>query len=252
MTHSKKKVKTFKHSGDLGDIIYSLAAIKHLGGGILLLDTTGGLEEEWCKKQCIDGKTKFNKIGFDFIRSLIEAQDYIEECREWSPEDKVDVNLNGFREKFSDPNSRSKTKNLLDLHMDFLGLDEWDPNKAWLQETSKTSHDRKIIVCRSPRMQSNYPWFQSNKFLFRDQAIFMGLDKEHEFFEWTFGIEIPHVKVSNALEMLNYIAACDLFVGNSTFALSLAIGLGSVDIIQEVEHHFPTTVFDGKRNMRYI
>lgn len=245
-------MKTFKHSGDMGDIIYCLPAIKKMGGGILLLDTTGGIGEPWCEGQCIDGKTKFNKTAFDFIKPLIEAQEYIHECREWTPEDKVDVNLNGFRQKFSDPNSRSKTKNLLDLHMDYLGLDEWDPNEAWLKETEKVPHDRKIIVCRSPRMQSNFPWFQSNKFLFRDQAIFMGLDKEHEFFEWTFGIEIPHVKVDNALDMLNKISACDMFIGNSTFALALAIGLGDVKIIQEVETHFPTTVFQGKESMQYV
>ena len=245
-------MKTFKHSGDLGDIVYSLPAIKKMGGGSLLLDTTGGKGESWCEKQCIDGKTKFNKVSFNFIQPLIEAQEYIRECREWSPEDKVDVNLNGFREKFSDPNSRSKTKNLLDLHMDYLNLDEWDPNEPWLVGTEKAELDRKIIVCRSPRMQSNYPWFQSNKFMFRDSAVFVGLDKEHEFFEWTFGITIPHIKVSNALEMLNYISSCDIFIGNSTFALSLAIGLGSIKVIQEVESHFPTTVFKGKRNMQYV
>lgn len=245
-------MKTFKHSGDMGDIIYSLAAIKHMGGGTLLLDTSGGEDEYWCKRQCIDGKTKFDKTSFKFIEPLISAQDYIVECREYVSGEKVDVNLNNFRAKFNDPNSRSKTKNLLDLHMDFLELPEWNPNEAWLKESEKVPNEREIIVCRSPRMQSNFPWFQSNKFLFRDKAVFMGLDKEHEFFEWTFGITIPHVKVKNALDMLNRISTCSLFVGNSTFALSLAIGLGAINIIQEVEQHFPTTVFPGKRNMQYI
>lgn len=245
-------MKTFKHSGDMGDIIYSLATVKKMGGGILLLDTTGGEDEPWCKNQCIDGKTKFNKKSFEFIEPVISAQKYISKCREYIPGEKIDVNLNQFRSKFNDPNSRSKTKNLLDLHLDAFGLPEHDPNEPWLVPTSRIILDRKIIVCRSPRMQSNFPWFQSNKFLFRDKAVFIGLDKEHEFFEWTFDIKIPHYKVKDSLDMCNLIAGCDLFVANSTFALSLAIGLGDVAIIQEVEQHFPTTFFKGKRNMEYV
>lgn len=34
--------KTFKHSGDLGDIIFALPAVRALGGGILYLDPDGG------------------------------------------------------------------------------------------------------------------------------------------------------------------------------------------------------------------
>ena len=88
--------------------------------------------------------------------------------------------------------------------------------------------------------------------MFRDKAIFVGLPKEHEFFEWTFDIKIPHQKVKDSMELCNIISGCELFVANSTFALSLAIGLGNVDIIQEVEQHFPTTYFPGKKNMRYV
>lgn len=242
-------MKTFKHSGDMGDIIYSLPAIKTMGGGILLLDTTGGEDEYWCKKQCMDGKTKFSKRGFNFLKPLLDVQDYIHECREWTPEDNVDVNLNGFREKFSDPNSRSKNKNLLDLHLDYLDLPEWDPNTPWLTCTEKKVYDKKIVVARSPRYQCNYPWFQSNKFNFRDKGVFIGIPKEHKYFEWTFDVKIDYIDNVDALDMANQIAGCELFVGNSSFPLSLAIGLGFVEIIQE---HFPSTIFDGKKNMRYV
>ena len=36
---------TFKHSGDLGDIIFALPAVRALGGGTLLLDPQGGASE---------------------------------------------------------------------------------------------------------------------------------------------------------------------------------------------------------------
>lgn len=243
--------KTFKHSGDMGDIIYSLATIKRLGGGTLYLDITGGADEPTCKAQCIDGKTKFNKTSYEFIKPVIEVQDYIKEVKIFNGE-KIDYNLNNFRYKFSDPNARSKTRNLLDLHLDYFRLPEWDPNEAWLKVSDPIKLERNTIVSRSPRMQCNFPWFQSNKFNFRDKAIFIGLPKEHEYFEWTLDIKIPYRPVENALEMARILAGCKSFVANSTFSLSLAIGLGTVPIVQEVEQHFPTTYFKGKTNMNYV
>lgn len=244
--------KTFKHSGDLGDIIYSLPVIKTLGGGTLYLDITGGEDEPSCRAQCMDGKTKFNKISYDFIKPLIEVQPYIKEVKIYQKGQKIDYNLNLFRYKFADPNSRSKTKNLLDLHMEAFGLPEWDPNEPWLFVDNPIKLERKTIVTRSPRMQSNFPWFQSNKFKFRDNAIFLGLPKEHEFFEWTFDIKIPYHPVKDALEIAKILKGAKALAANSTFILSVAIGLGTVPIVQEVEPHFPTTVFLGKTNMNYI
>jgi len=244
-------MNTFKHSGDMGDIIYSLATIKQLGGGALYLDTTGGADEMSCSRQCIDGKTKFNQKSFDFIKSLIEAQPYINSVNIFNGEN-VTHNLNNFRYKFADPNSRSKTKNLLDLHLEAFGLPEWDPNESWLVVDKPVTLSRSTIVCRSPRMQKNYPWFQTNKFKFRDKAIFIGLPKEHEIFEYTLDISIPYHPVDDALEMARVLAGCKSFVANSTFALAIAIGLGTIPIVQEVETNFPTTVFPGKKNMNYI
>lgn len=244
--------KTFKHSGDLGDIIYALPAIKLLGGGTLCLDITGGEDEPICKAQCIDGKTKFNQTSFNFVKPLIESQPYIDSVRIYKKGEHIDYNLNKFRYKFADPNSRSKTKNLLDLHLDAFGLPEWNPNDSWLTIENPIKLDRSTLVSRSPRMQSNFPWFQCQKFKFRDKAIFIGLPKEHEIFEYTFDIKIPHHSVKDALELARVIAGCKAFVANSTFTLSVAIGLGNIPIVQEVEKNFPTTVFQGKLNMNYI
>jgi ADP-heptose:LPS heptosyltransferase len=244
-------IKTFKHSGDLGDIVYSLPTIRKLGGGVLLLDITGGADEPACRSQCIDKKTKFNQVGYEFIAPLLREQAYLQEVRVWNGE-QVDCNLNAFRYKFTDPNARSKTRNLLDLHLDAFGLPPHDPDEGWLTCGEPVRLDRKIVVCRSPRMQSNFPWFVVRKFLFRDRAVFIGLPKEHELFEYTFDVAIPYHPTADALEMARVIAGCEMFVGNSTFALSLAIGLGTVSIVQEVEQHFPTTYFEGKKNMTYI
>lgn len=242
--------KTFKHSGDLGDIIYSLPVIMSAGGGTLYLDITGGEDEPACKSQCMDGKTKFNKTSYDFIKPLIMAQPYINDVKIYDKKSKIDYNLNMFRYKFNKP--RNKNRNLLDLHMEAFGLPEWDPNKPWLFVDEEIKLERKTIVTRSPRMQANYPWFEMNKFNFRDKGVFLGLPKEHEYFEWTFNIKIPYHPVKDALEIAKILKGCTALAANSTFILSVAIALGTVNIFQEVEPHFPTTVFEGKKNMQYF
>lgn len=245
-------MSTFKHSGDLGDIIYSLPTVKALGGGTIFLDCSGGITEDACKKQCNAGKTKFNKNSFDFLKPLLLNQTYITDCKEYSEDNKITYNLDKFRYKFLDPSSRNKNKNLLDMHLETFNLNEYDSNEPWLIPSEKIKLDRKILICRSPRYQANFPWYDSNKYYFRDNAIFIGLEKEHELFEWTFDIKIPYIKVQDALHMCNLISGCELFIANQTFSLSVAIGLGNVNIIQEVDPRVPNVVFPEKRNMQYV
>jgi hypothetical protein len=242
---------TFKHSGDLGDIVYALPAIRKLGGGVLYLDTSGGADEPVCRTQLIDGKTKFSQQGFDFIAPLLRSQPGIESVAVWRGE-AIDYNLNRFRDKLGDPNARSKTKNLLDLHLDAFELPPHDPNEGWLACGEPIRLAKPTVVSRSPRFQTNYPWFVVRKFAFRDTAVFIGLPKEHELFEYTFDIRIEYVPTPDALHMARVIAGSQSFVANSTFALALAVGLGHRSIVQELDPRFPTTWFEGWKNITYI
>ena len=244
-------MKTFKHSGDLGDIIYSLPTIKLLGGGILYLDITGGEDEPICKAQCMDGKTKFNKITYDYIKPLLEIQDYITEVKIYKSE-KIDYNLNNFRYKFADPNSRSKTKNLLDCHLESFNLPVWNSNDSWLKTDNVIKLDRKTIITRTPRYQSNYAWYQSNKFKIRDKCIFVGLPKEHDYFEWALDIKVPYYPTKTALDMARVLSGSNSFITNQTSTLAIAIGLGTVPIAQEVDPRVPNCVFTDKKNMNYF
>jgi ADP-heptose:LPS heptosyltransferase len=83
------------------------------------------------------------------------------------------------------------------------------------------------------------------------EAIFVGMPKEHEYFEWTFGITIPYHKTETVLELAKVIKGSKLFIGNSSFPLALAIGMGHPNIMQEVDPKAPTTVFQNKQ-MTYI
>src|SRR5437763_17035927 len=95
-------VKTFKHSGELGDVIHALPTVRALGGGILYLDPEGG-EKEWIVKEPDKNRTrlKFNAAAIDSVRPLLLLQEYIQEVRCWNGE-AVDYNLDRFRLNISD------------------------------------------------------------------------------------------------------------------------------------------------------
>lgn len=244
-------MKTFKHSGDMGDIIYSLPTIAALGGGVLYLDITGGADEETCRSQCPDGKTKFNQQSFNFLKPLLEIQDYIKEIKIYKGE-RIDFNLNNFRYKFSDPNRRSQSRNLLDLHLDAFNLPEWDHNTPWLKVNKAVKLEKKTIVARTPRYQSSHTWFEGQRSNLENKCIFVGLEKEHDLFEWTFGIKIPFFKIKDALELAEILNGCNHLIANQTSILAIGIGLGSVSIVQEVYTKFPNVVFEKKKNMIYV
>lgn len=244
-------LKTFKHSGALGDIIYSLPTIKNLGGGNLYLDTTGGIGDIHCQRQLHGSTTKFDKNSFEFLYDLLKNQKYLNDIVVWEDQ-KIDYNLNEFRSMYNKPNTRSKTNNIVDLHLQSFNLDSINENEGWIDCGPAINIDKKIIISRSPRMQSSYPWFHSNRHFFSKNAVFVGLEKEHDLFEWTFDVKIEFFKVKNALELCKIIKGCHQFIANSTFTLSLAIGLGDINIIQELDKKEKTSYFPNKMNMLYV
>src|SRR5947208_2662564 len=89
--------KTFKHSGDLGDIIFSLPTVRALGGGVLYLDPTGGELEPLVKEPLkLRTHTKLTAAAIDSLRPLLLLQEYIADVRFWHGE-RVDYNLDEFR-----------------------------------------------------------------------------------------------------------------------------------------------------------
>ena len=47
-------MKTFKHSGDMGDIVFSIPTVRALGGGVLYLDPDGGQESRVVSSMCFE------------------------------------------------------------------------------------------------------------------------------------------------------------------------------------------------------
>jgi hypothetical protein len=236
---------TFKHSGDLGDIVYSLPAVKALGGGTLYLDIDGGREDPFVVDQSINGYTRFNLTGYNLIRPLLMEQPYIRDVRIWKKEP-VEFNLDSTRALNVD-----RKANLAALYMRRFGLDEEFVHTPWLELTSPPIKLHKnVILNRTPRYHCKYTLWELNKEAWLPMCIFIGPPIEHEMFESTFNYKVDYHPTKDALEIAQVLKGAMQLLGNQSLVMAIAIGLG-VSYLQEVYDFSPNCIFK-RENAQYI
>ncbi|MFA4990575.1 MAG: hypothetical protein WC579_01525 [Candidatus Paceibacterota bacterium] len=204
-------MKTFKHSGDCGDIIYSLPAIRELGGGILYLDITSKI-------------TRFRKEQFNMIYPLLIKQSYIKDVKLWNGEN-IDYNLDLFRTM----ENINKT-NLCKLYLKLFKLDTEIANKKWLECEKREISP--VIFARSMRYRQdgyNEKLIKLHKFI--KNSIFIGLPEEHNDFEKRIG-KIKYYPIQNFLEMAEVINGSKLFIGNQSLPFAISEGLHKNNILE--------------------
>lgn len=212
----------FYSSGDIGDIIASLPAIRALGGGHLLIGNgTDGQRESMAGAR------------FDAIKPLLEAQPYIKSV-EWS-NDKSPVthDFSGFRK-----NRGEDGESLADWQWRHIGLKGNADTSPWLSVPKyvpkwSLSWMRAPVFSRSLRYHNTlFPWSDILKLMGHARcAYFIGLEIEFHAFEKAFG-EVHHVHTETLLEVAQIIAECPVFIGNQSAPFWIAAGLG-VNIVQE-------------------
>jgi hypothetical protein len=217
LQEGKDLTATFTHSGDLGDLIYSLPAIRAKGGGHLYLRHSPGktahkMSQEKCNR----------------VRPLLLAQPYIHSVTydDHAPESSLD----GFRDHYG-------AGNLADMHLSTQGLSWEERATAWLTVTPNPSYE--VIFVRTQRYNNlGFDWGRIYR-KYKNKAVFFGLADEHAVFERDVG-HIPRIDETNFLTLAEYIAGSSLYVGNYTSLSAIAEGLKHPRMILEVypqQHH---------------
>jgi len=218
-----KNRKTFMHSGDMGDIIYSLPVIKALGGGKIYLDPS------W-------DKTCFSEEKAHLLMPLLSTQSYITEAALYNGEP-VDYNLNQFRRIGF---RRIGFINLVESHLRAFELPGYLKNEQWLDVGKKRIAE--VVFNRSARYQDvEFPW-QDIVERFKGQSIFVGLQEEHEQFIESFG-QVPFYEVGDFLELAEIINGADLFIGNQSLSFAISEGLHKRNYL-EICKHSPNCNFE--------
>jgi len=225
-------MKTFSHSGNLGDIVWSLPTIKHFGGGELNLIPSGipdAIRKYNNGPVFTEYENRLSPKDFAMIVPLLEAQPYITSLT-FEKNKKFDYDLDLFRGTVG----QAFTKNFIETFAQTFNTPvDYSP---WL--TVEPKKVAKFVVTRTLRYHSNKTttiptWLnllRENKVA--QEGVFVGLPEEHSAFQQLFNIDIPHYKVNNFLELAEVIAGADTFISNATFAYGVAQGLGKKTILE--------------------
>ena len=236
-------MKTFKHSGAAGDLIYGLAVMKHLGGGDFKVHLN---QMDWIGQNYYGSKPdpfhqgRLTQQDFEYMREFLEAQEYISTVSVLdSIKDEVTHNLDRFRAPFA-----SNPGNYIDVYCHVFGVHDKDlratiRNTPWLS-VPKPNPVAPAVFNRSFRWRSdasNEEWMKLRDH-WKGHAVFVGLKDEYEDFRKRFEWDIEYYPTSTQLELASVIAGGNQFFGNQSQALALAFGLGK-DVCCEIRRDLP-------------
>lgn len=208
-------MKTFKHVGKLGDIVWALPFIKEMGGAETLYLYENDLKD-------------FTLKDIEFIKPLLEFQSYIKDIKIWEQES-INFDLSNFREPLS-----ALGGNVLGSFFNLYSKSI--PNKymfdPWLECPSVEQTNNIIVSYRKYEMDDWERMFIPHNFYFdllnknlETTGLFVGTEEEHHLFNKTYRCNIPHKKVKNALELACLIKSSSMCVGNQSFPTVLAESL---------------------------
>jgi hypothetical protein len=208
---------SYKHSGDIGDLIYSLPVIKFLGEGVLYLNTAG------LPSRKPDGTySGFTDKTFGMLKPLLESQKYITEVRILDNNKPV-VDLDYFR------SGDCSILNLCEKILYSYSIPFNITDDSWIKCNPKkiASH----VFARSFRYRNENINYSEIMKRCGEDCVFIGLPEEHQDFENKFG-KISYYEVKDFLDMAEVIAGSDCFYGNQSSPMSLAIAM-NVQLYQE-------------------
>jgi glycosyltransferase involved in cell wall biosynthesis len=230
-----KKVRpsgnTFYHSGDLGDVIFSLPTVRALGGGILVLGPDAGPHGT---------REKMTRKRADILLPLLKLQPYIKECG-YAEKAGVNIkyNLNAFRETMV---RNSPHANLAHVHLLTFNKPLTECDTAWLQVDKPVSiPGYPVLVTKTLRYPGNLDWSQVLR-KYGKEIAFIGTPEEHMAFCQKYGPVYFH-PTKDFLEVARLIAGCELFITNQNGCHAVAEGLKAT-VIQEPNPDTHTAIFE--------
>lgn len=193
-------MNVYAHSGKLGDIVYALPAVRALGPGMFVVK--------------LDGPEISNDEG-DSILPLLKMQPYI-----------TDV---GRRGEATHDFDCFRVISWMSIAHDLLTVQQARPFGAkithdpWLRpgEGWVIGKHARTVVARSPRYH-NPAMDWGREMSQAVNPVFVGSWNEYQ----AFPVRIPYLATESVVDLAKAIYESEGFIGNQSFPLSLAVGLG--------------------------
>jgi hypothetical protein len=229
-------MKRFKHSGALGDLIYSLPIVKQMGGGEFYLHLN---QMDWIGQHYYGSapapfhQGRMNLKDHAYMKTFMEAQEYITKFDVMYPTTEITVNLDRFRPAFV-----GHPTNYIELYGQTHGLSTEERGivntSTWLTVPNPRSiAGRPVVINRTERWIPPIPgpqWMMLKQQGMEAEAVFVGLEQEYQKFKEDTGWDIPWEPTETMLDLAEVIAGAEVFVGNQSQCFALAVGLGVEEI----------------------
>jgi hypothetical protein len=227
---------TFSHSGSTGDTFCSLVATKILGGGdfyLRLHNIENMIREKLGWTDAGKHKGRMTMEDYESMRELMLHQPYVHSFNPWNGE-AIDHELENaclhmethcFPRNFS--NQHAKANNIdVNYHKRQLQIDPWMECRE-----ERKFPGRPIVIFRGPDYQTGNElrspvWQDLIDRGLSEQAVFVGLEADHAWFEDCFKIQVPHYRTPDYMELARVIQGSELFISSMSSPSALALCLG--------------------------
>lgn len=230
----------YLHTGNAGDIIYSLPIIKQLSRLInkphnILLKINEPLRLATGLVHPLKN-VMLNEQTVKLMAPLLKNQTYINDCNVYADQH-IHVNLSLFRKS--------------GIYLDRGNIARWNfyttgvtanLSEQWLFADPDLSYHNAIVIARSQRYQN--PLISYSFLAVYSDVVFLGVKAEYQDIKKQIP-NIRYVEVNDFLEMASIIAGSKLFIGNQSFPYSLAEAL-KVPRILETYYSSPNVMPEGK------
>lgn len=236
LDHAYKSLTSFKHSGNSGDIIYSLPTVFELAKNgkaqLYLNEGEPGIYQDYHPL----GGVMLNDKVVQMLKPLLSHQPQIMLCEKYNGES-IDYDLDQFRN--------------YGILMDRGSIIKWyfyvygitaDSSLPWLTAPKDSQYADYMVIARSHRYRQpmiNYGFLKKYP-----KKIFVGVVEEYEDMKKVLP-DIDYHPVNDFLEMATIINSCRLFIGNQSFPFSLAEALKANRLL-EVFYKAPNVIVEGK------
>jgi hypothetical protein len=226
----------------MGDTLCAMVAVKILGGGDVYL-RLGNLKKMIQEKlgwpDAGRHNDKMRQVDFDQLEEFMLHQPYIHNFKVWNNEE-IDYELENaasyletgiFPRNFSNQHALA---NGIDhtYHVRQLQIDPWMECRTPIKFPG-----RPLVVHRNMNYQdgnelASKTWQSLVNGQLAEQAVFVGGEDEHNAFEETYKIVIPHYKTESIMELARVIQGSEYFITSMGGPSAVALALGKTMMLE--------------------
>ena len=215
----------FRHSGNLGDIIYSLPTIIAFGGGELLIDAK--VQPNELHADAIPPTAMTNR-SVEELLELLRLQPYISRADIYRGET-VDVNLNLFRNQLRWP------EHLAHVYLRTF-RQQFDLTQPWLQ-AGEPLPLKDIVIAHSGRYLHRLRLQWDLLKHMESRCLFIGDEEQHAAFSRHSGLLIERAAPMSILMFARVIRGSRMFIGNQSLGFALAEALKHPRVLEVCLRH---------------